>query len=333
MTLQLHQNKMFERNDSISRRNFLGGAVAAALPLGLGAVSDSVRAAESAFNTGNRTPFRFHFITGSLLYGKQPLEKILPEMAKMNDEALDLWPPVHADHRKYIELWGEKEFVRRLRQFNLTCEIITRYDLKPDQLAGEFPVAQRIGAKMIITGFPRRRKGQSVKSEIIEMVDTLAPLAEKAGKFGLKLGIENHSSMVLETFEAIHLFAEKIDNPECLGIALAPYHLPQDNQELARLIEALGPKLCHYYAWQHGNGCMKPMPREKELLQLPGRGPLDFAPMIRALEKIRYSHRTEIFMHATPRGNMIHDSIEQVTTEIVKAKKYLERTAEQIVRQ
>jgi sugar phosphate isomerase/epimerase len=110
-----------------------------------------------------------------------------------------------------------------------------------------------------------------------------------------------------------------------LGIALAPYHLPQEPLELARLIEDLGPRLVHFYAWQHGRGCHRPMLKVEELEQMPGRGPLDFRPLLAALQKIGYQGWTEIFMHPTPRGIPILETIAEVTSEINRAGAYLEK--------
>jgi sugar phosphate isomerase/epimerase len=69
---------------------------------------------------------------------------------------------------------------------------------------------------------------------------------------------------------------------------------------------------------------MKPMPIEEELMQLPGRGPLDWAPLLRALYDIRFSGWTEIFMHPTPRGRPIRETASQVTEEINRARVHLE---------
>ena len=59
-------------------------------------------------------------------------------------------------------------------------------------------------------------------------------------------------------------------------------------------------------------------------MQLPGRGPMDFTPLMAALRKINYTGWTEIFMHPVPRGIPILDSVETVTEEINRARNYLE---------
>ena len=69
---------------------------------------------------------------------------------------------------------------------------------------------------------------------------------------------------------------------------------------------------------------MKPMPKEEELQQMPGRGNLDWKPLLSALKEIRFSGPTEIFMHPTPRGIPIMPTAAESTAEIIRAKNHLE---------
>ena len=122
---------------------------------------------------------------------------------------------------------------------------------------------------------------------------------------------------------------EFTDSPY-LGIALAPYHLPDDAELVAQLIADLGQGLALFYAWQHGMGCHEKLPKEQELMQMPGRGTLDFAPILAALKKINYSGWTEIFMHPVPRGIPILDTTADVTGEINRARHYLDELAQSV---
>jgi sugar phosphate isomerase/epimerase len=56
---------------------------------------------------------------------------------------------------------------------------------------------------------------------------------------------------------------------------------------------------------------------------MPGRGPLDFGPLLQALRDIRYQGWTEIFMHPVPRGIPILETAAQVTAEINRSREYL----------
>ena len=98
---------------------------------------------------------------------------------------------------------------------------------------------------------------------------------------------------------------------------MAPYHLETlglEAVDLANLVKQLENRLFIFYAWQHGMGCIKKLPKEQELLQLPGRGDLNFVPVLAALKKINYQGRTEIFMHPVPRGIPIRNSVPQVAS-------------------
>ena len=139
----------------------------------------------------------------------------------------------------------------------------------------------------------------------------------------MTIGIENHGNALIESPDSMKWLIEFTDSPH-LGIALAPYHLPDDAALVAQLIEDLGPGLCLFYAWQHGMGCHEKLPKEQELMQLPGRGTLDFSPLLAALKKIDYQGWTEIFMHPVPRGIPILDTGSEVTAELERARLYLE---------
>ena len=122
---------------------------------------------------------------------------------------------------------------------------------------------------------------------------------------------------------------EHTDSPH-LGIALAPYHLPDDADLVADVIGRLGDGLALFYAWQHGMGCHDPLPKEQELLQLPGRGSLDFGKPLAALQRIGFTGWTEIFMHPVPRGIPILDTAAQVTDELMRARDHLDTLVQEL---
>ena len=132
------------------------------------------------------------------------------------------------------------------------------------------------------------------------------------------IAIENHSHSLLQTPEGIRRFAE-IAKHERVGIALAPHHLPQDAELIASLAHDLGPQLKFVYAQQHGKGAKEKLPKEDELLQMPGRGPFDFGPLMRALADMRFGGPIEIFMRPVPRGVPILDSVQAITAEVNRA--------------
>ncbi len=92
---------------------------------------------------------------------------------------------------------------------------------------------------------------------------------------------------------------------------------------LSDLIRVLKGGIEVFYAWQHGMGCHVKLPKEQELLQMPGRGELDFSPLVEALAETGYDRWTEIFMHPVPRGIPILEPTTAVTEEINRSRTYL----------
>ncbi|MCA9192873.1 MAG: sugar phosphate isomerase/epimerase, partial [Planctomycetales bacterium] len=160
------------------------------------------------------------------------------------------------------------------------------------------------------------------KSAVMEFTEKMKPHLAVAEETGVTIAIENHANNLIESPDSIKWLADLASSPN-LAVALAPYHLDQDEKFLAQLIRDLGNRIAMFYAWQHGMGCMQRQPKEQELLQMPGRGALDFCPLVEALAAIDYSGWFEIFMHPFPRGIPILESTSEVTAEINRAREYL----------
>jgi sugar phosphate isomerase/epimerase len=153
----------------------------------------------------------------------------------------------------------------------------------------------------------------------------MKPHAALAAENGVTIGIENHISNLIDTPDSLRWLADDIRELPGIGIALAPYHLPQDTKLLSELIRHIDRKMMLFYAWEHGKGCMKPMPKDEELQQMPGRGPLDWKPLLDALKAVNFTGPTEVFMHPTPRGIPILPTAAETTAEIVRAKEHLDK--------
>lgn len=297
-------------------RQIVGGAAALALAPSL------VRGANKAF--------ALEYIVGSCMYGTTPLAEILPEVHKAGSDYIDIWPRRHGNQREQVEEMGDDAFAALLEENDVRLGILTRYDLGPFGLKPELPFAQKFGCPLIITGSggPRGLEGDELKSAVGKFVEKMKPHAEAAGEHGVKIGIENHGNALVESPDGIRWLGE-LSGSLPLGIGLAPYHLPQDPKLLAQLMEDLGPKLFHFYAWEHGMGCFDKLPKEQEMLQMPGYGSLDFTPMLRALEKINYDGWVEVFMHPVPRGIPILEPTTKVTEAINKSRAYLDKCLQQ----
>ncbi|GMV92406.1 MAG: hypothetical protein AMXMBFR82_21840 [Candidatus Hydrogenedentota bacterium] len=296
---------------AFSRRSFLqAAAVCAAAAAGL-------RTAQA-----QTEPFRFRYILASSLYGELPLAEILPEVHKSGASEIDIWPKVHGNQREQIEEMGHDAFLEMLQAHDVRLGIITRYDLGPYRLQDEMAVVKQLGGDMIVAG-SGKQEGDTLRKRMAKFVEAMKPHVAVAEELGVTIAIENHANALLESPDSLRYFAE-MSPSERLGIAYAPYHLPQDPELQARLITDLGPRLVHFYAWEHGMGSRDKLPKVQEMKQLPGSGSFDFGPVVEALRAINYAGRTSIFMHPVPRGIPVLPTAPEVTTVLNRSREYLE---------
>jgi sugar phosphate isomerase/epimerase len=273
-------------------------------------------------------PFEYRYLLASSLYGYGRLEEIVPQVRSTGATAIDIWPKVHGDQREQLEAMGEAAFADLLAKHNVTLGCITQYKLGPFGLADEMRLAQRLGCKTMVTGAvgPRGLSGPELKSGVNDFLEKMKPHLKIAEQTDVTIAIENHANNLVDSPDAIRWLAE-LSPSKNLGIALAPYHLQQDPDMIAKLIDDIGDRMTVFYAWQHGNGSMTAQPKETELLQMPGRGELDFAPIVAALRRINFQGWTEIFMHSFPRGTAILDTSAEVTAEVKRGASYMNRLA------
>lgn len=269
--------------------------------------------------------FRLNYIVGSCMYGYTPLAEILPEVSKVGATAIDIWPKVHGSQREELDELGEERFAALLQEQRVKLGCITQYKLGPFGLQDEMRLARRMGCALIVTGAsgPKGLQGAELKAGLRTFVEQMQPHLEVAEETGVTIAIENHGNNLVDSADSIRWLLELCPSPR-LGLALAPYHLPQDVELLSGLIRDAGERLQMFYAWQHGMGCMEKLPKAQELLQLPGRGELEFGPLLQALRDMKYRGWTEVFMHPVPRGVPILEPTSAVTAEINRARKYLD---------
>lgn len=280
---------------------------------------------------GAKPGFKLNYLIGSSMYGYFDLKDILPEIKKAGASAIDIWPRVHGNQREQVAEMGEEAFKRLLRKNKVELGCITQFTLGAYNLQEEMRFAARMGCKTIVTGI-EGKKGQSgaeLRAGIADFIEKMKPHMELAEALGIHIAIENHAGRMMDTEEAVKVFLDSIISPN-KGLALAPYHLPQDEEMLANQIRMAGEKLTVFYAWQHGNGSVKKQPREDEQKQLPGLGSLDFVPLLQALKEINFSGWTEIFMHSFPRGTAIMDTPAQVSEQLLRSRDYLEKCLTQL---
>lgn len=301
----------------INRRQAIASAAAASAYAST--VTEQLLAAE--------TPeFKLKYILASCMYGYQNVWEIIPEIARTGAAAIDLWPRIHGNQREQLEEIGEQTFASVIKRWGVQLGCITQYKLGPFALQDEMRLAKRLGCKTIVTGArgPRGLTGQDLKNGIADFIEKMKPHLEIAEETGVTIAIENHANNLMESYDSLKWFHELTPSKN-LQIALAPYHLEQDAERMADLIRQIGPSIAMFYAWQHGKGALESISLEDQRLQMPGRGELNFTPIVSALKEIRYQGWTEIFMHPGKRGTPIEDSVQGVTYEINRSRDYLAR--------
>ncbi|MDD4871150.1 MAG: sugar phosphate isomerase/epimerase [Kiritimatiellae bacterium] len=269
--------------------------------------------------------FKLNYLLGSAMYGNLPLATVIEETPRTGTQLLDVWPRKHGTQREQMDEIGHEKVAELLAKYGVKLAVSTRYDLGPFKLQDEMTIVKKFGGSVIVTGGvgPVGLTGDDLKKAVQEFVEKLKPHLVKAGESGITIAIENHARNLIDSPDSLRWLVEfGKDLP--LGVELAPYHLPQDADVIAGLVKDLGNRIKIFCAWQYGRGCMKPMPKDEELLQMPGRGSLDFTPILQALKAVHYTGFTEIFMHPTPRGIPILPTATEVTQEINRARQYLE---------
>ena len=295
------------------------------LALGTAAVASSSHFAQAAKKGG----FKFKYIVGSSMYGRLPLSEILPEVRKTGAGHIDIWPKVHGNQREQMEELGHDKVAAMLKQHKVRLSCLTHYDLGPMGLGKDMAVAKKFKCGMMVCGGsgPKGLKGDALKKAVKEFAEKMKPHVAVAEEHGVTIAIENHGNNLIDSPDSLKWLVE-FRSSKKMKIAFAPYHLEGlgvDAQGFGKLIEQLGNNIAMYYAWQHGMGCSKKLPKEQELLQMPGRGDLDFAPSVAALKKIKYRGFTQIFMHPVPRGIPILPTAKETTAEINRGRAYLEK--------
>jgi sugar phosphate isomerase/epimerase len=282
-------------------------------------------------SAASKRDFKLNYLLASSLYGYATVAEILPEVSKVGAAAIDVWPLKHGNQREQLDEMGEAKFVELLAKHQVKLGCITQYPLGPFGLQNEMRLAQRLGCKTIVTGAagPVNLTGAELKRAVEQFIEQMKPHLALAEETGITIAIENHAKSLIDSPDALQYLAE-LSPSKNLGIALAPYHLPQDEALLAKLLREVISQVSVFYAWQHGKGCMQAMPKDEELLQMPGRGQLGFKGILRVLKECNYQGWTEIFMHPFPRGIPILDSTEAVTGEVNRARTYLETLLTQL---
>jgi len=272
------------------------------------------------------TSFKLRYVLSSAMYGKMPLDVILPEVHKTGARHIDIWRLPHGDQREQIDRLGVDAFAEMLLIHDVELAVSTCYPLGPFRLVEEMGFVKKLGGRIVLCGStgPREPKGRAAKEGVRAFLEKMKPHVSKAEEHGLVIAVENHDKQLLYHPDALYYFAE-MNNSKHLGLAFAPHHLHKWTSEVPKIIRALGKdNLPFFYGQEHSDGIRKKAPKAVEMQQMPGFGKLDYRPIIAALKDIDFDGFFEIFMHPVPRGIPILPTVEQVTDAINKSRAYLD---------
>lgn len=289
----------------------------------------SAMAAAPCLAADTAAAWKLNYLLASSMYGDLKLAEILPEVKKTGATAIELWPKKHGTQREEMDALGHEVVAEMLKAHGVGFGGTTRYDLGPFGLDEEVKIVKKMGGTIIVSGGSGDYKvtPEQLKKNVQGFVEKMKPHAALAAEHGVTLGIENHINNLIDTPDSLRWLADMTRDIAGIGIALAPAHLPQEPALLAELIKHCGGKLTLFYAWARGQGFFKPMPKLEELEQMPGRGQLDWKPLVAALKEINFTGPTEIFMHHTPRGIPILPTAAEVTAEMARARAFLDGVA------
>jgi sugar phosphate isomerase/epimerase len=246
--------------------------------------------------------------TSSLHYRSLPLVEACRRIGDLRFQGVDVWShfewagPLCEHLEEGLEKLGVDKFAALLRQHELQLFAASCYSAPSRRFV---PLLGRLGGCVIIRG-SRAAQGSAteltpgeLKKQIANFLESLKPELELAEQHRCVLAIENHSGKsLLNTLDSIKAFTD-LNRHACLGIALAPYHIQKNGESVERAIRAAGRQLRFFYAWQHGQGTQ----------QLPGIGPTDFTPWLKALAEVDYQGFVNPFMHHEPEPDEMDDAL------------------------
>ena len=233
-----------------------------------------------------------------------PIERACEKIADLGFEAVDIWSahqgcPHLDDVAKRLGPEGLKELLARNKLKLFAFSVYKGGYERYAKLLG------KAGGGVAVRGSSGPCKPEELTARMREFLDGLKPLAELAEKQNSYLAIENHGNALLCSQDSFKAFVDINTSPR-LGIALAPYHVQTQKASVTEAIHICGKQLFFFYAWQHCPGNE----------QLPGIGPTDMTPWMRALAEIRYRGYVNPFMHGHPEADVM-------AANLAKSRDYL----------
>ena len=255
--------------------------------------------------------WRMRLAFSSVMFAELPIEEVCERAAKLGFEAIDIWCPF--DRCKHladvVARLGPDGLKRLLARHQLGLASFTTYTTKAETVG--FPAYAdfigKFGGGVVV------RESQYIDVKPAELTaamraffEKLKPQIEQAAQTKVRLAIENHGDALLGTPDSFKAFVDLNPAPQHVGLAIAPYHLQNIKASVEDVIRTAGSQLLFFYAWQSADG----------MNQLPGHGPADFVPWLKALAGIHYQGFVNPFMHGIP-------SPDELSAGIAKAYAYL----------
>ena len=274
-------------DNNLNRRSFikalgLGGAAA------LSAWSQEAVAGEK---------WQMRLSTSSIHFMELPIEQACERIARLGFEAMDIWSAhegcPHLDD--VAERLGPEGLKALLARYKLKLFAFSVYR---GGYAHYAELLGKAGGGVAVRGSAGACKPEELTTRMREFIDSLKPLIELAEKHNSYLAIENHGNALLCSLDSLKAFVD-INTSRRLGIALAPYHIQTLKASVPEAIRICGRQLFFFYAWQH----------YPDAQQLPGVGPTDMTPWIRALADIRYRGYVNPFMHGHPAADVMEKNL------------------------
>jgi len=232
------------------------------------------------------------------------IEQACERIAQLGFKAIDIWSAhegcPHLDD--VAERLGAEGLKKLLAKYKLKLFAFSVYKGGYERYA---ELLGKAGGGVAVRGSGPACKPEELTTRMRQFIERLKPLAELAEKHNSYLAIENHGNALLCSLDSFKAFVDINTSPR-LGIALAPYHIQTLKASVPEAIRICGRQLLFFYAWQH----------YPDSEQLPGVGPTDMTPWIKALADVRYRGYVNPFMHGHPEPDVM-------TTNLARAHDYL----------
>jgi len=251
-------------------------------------------------------PWKMRLSTSSIHFMELPIEQACEKIASLGYEAVDIWSAhdkcPHLDDVK--DRLGAEGLRQVLAKNNLKLSAFSVYKGGYERYAG---LLGEMGGGDAIRGSAHKRPPEELTRWMKAFFERIKPLVELAERNNSRLAIENHAGALLNSPDSFKVFTDM--NPSNrVGIALAPYHLQSIGADVNEVIRICGRQLFFFYAWQN-------FPDSQ---QLPGIGPTDMAPWIRALAGADYAGYVNPFMHGHPGTEVMYANLEKSRTYLLE---------------